>query len=211
LAEALGTFILVYLGVGAVIEDILGKKAGSLPAGSLGIFLAFAGALGISAFVFGKFGHFNPAVTAGLAAARLTPADEVPFHLLAIYALKRLLGTKALSVAHLGAPALTTGTTPWTGAVWEALGAAILTAVVMTIVSRPKDFTGPLIAGFALALAVVMAAPYTGGAINPVRALAPMIIGHATSYWWLYLLAPLAGGIGAALLTQDIVHDINAT
>jgi glycerol uptake facilitator-like aquaporin len=50
------------------------------------------------------------------------------------------------------------------------------------------------------AVGVFIAGPVTGGAVNPARALGPMlVVGDLTSAW-LYILGPIIGGVLAALL-----------
>jgi len=49
-------------------------------------------------------------------------------------------------------------------------------------------------------VAVLIAGPVTGGAVNPVRALGPMLITGQFTALWIYLLGPVAGGAFAALI-----------
>ncbi len=52
--------------------------------------------------------------------------------------------------------------------------------------------------GFALFAAVAIGGPLTGGAVNPARALGPMLVAGRFPMWGVYLLAPIAGGLPAA-------------
>ncbi len=45
----------------------------------------------------------------------------------------------------------------------------------------------------------------TGGAVNPNRALGPAIMSGTFTSLWLYLVAPLVGGIAAAVLYDRVV------
>jgi len=66
--------------------------------------------------------------------------------------------------------------------------------------ARAPAAIAPIAVGFALAVGVFIAGPVTGGAVNPVRALGPMlVVGDLTSVW-LYILGPIIGGLLAALL-----------
>ena len=47
--------------------------------------------------------------------------------------------------------------------------------------------------------------PVSGGAANPARALGPMIVAGKFTAAWLYLLAPAAGGVLAAVLYDRFV------
>ena len=59
--------------------------------------------------------------------------------------------------------------------------------------------------GFALVAAVLIGCPSTGGAVNPVRALGSMIVGLDFTSFWVYLTAPLVGGVAAALLHDKVI------
>ena len=58
--------------------------------------------------------------------------------------------------------------------------------------------------GFALAAAVFIGGPVSGGAANPARALGPMIVAGKLTSFWVYIVGPLIGGAAAALLYNAI-------
>jgi aquaporin Z len=64
----------------------------------------------------------------------------------------------------------------------------------------PKGFTGITI-GFTLAFIYIVGIPITGTSVNPARSLGPAIFvsGDALMQLWLFWLAPILGGIFAAL------------
>jgi len=68
----------------------------------------------------------------------------------------------------------------------------------------PSALAAPSI-GFALIAAVLIGGGITGGAVNPDRALGPAIMSGTFTSLWLYLVAPLVGGIAAALLYDRVV------
>jgi glycerol uptake facilitator-like aquaporin len=74
--------------------------------------------------------------------------------------------------------------------------------VVMAVATdqRAPAAIAPIAVGFALAVGVFIAGPVTGGAVNPVRALGPMIVAGDLTSFWLYILGPIIGGVLAALL-----------
>lgn len=69
----------------------------------------------------------------------------------------------------------------------------------MLTVRRRDPISGPAI-GFALAAAVLIGGPVSGVAVNPARALGPMLVSGALIDWWAYILGPVLGGIIAALV-----------
>jgi glycerol uptake facilitator-like aquaporin len=84
----------------------------------------------------------------------------------------------------------------------EALVTFLLMFVVMGVATddRANKAAHPLGIGLALGIGVLVAGPVTGGAVNPARALGPMIAAAKFPAWWLYLIAPAVGAIVAALV-----------
>jgi glycerol uptake facilitator-like aquaporin len=57
---------------------------------------------------------------------------------------------------------------------------------------RPPAAIAPIAVGFALAVGVFIAGPVTGGAVNPARALGPMLVAGNLTNAWLYILGPIS-------------------
>ncbi len=62
-----------------------------------------------------------------------------------------------------------------------------------------------LAVGFALFAAVAVGGPITGGAVNPARAIGPMLVAGRFPMWGVYLLAPVIGGVLAALVYSRVL------
>ena len=75
---------------------------------------------------------------------------------------------------------------------------------------RAPAAMAPLAVGFALAAGVFIAGPVSGGAVNPARALGPMIVTGNFTAAWVYVVGPLIGGVLAALLYDRFVSDASA-
>lgn len=65
------------------------------------------------------------------------------------------------------------------------------------------DAVAPIAVEAALAIGVFLAGPATGGAVNPARALGPMIVAGQFTAWWVYLVGPVVGGVVVAAVIYD--------
>lgn len=81
---------------------------------------------------------------------------------------------------------------------------ALVTFVLAFVVSvatdkRAAPAAAPLAVGFALLAGVLIAGPITGGAVNPARALGPMMVAGSFASFYVYIVGPIIGGAVAAL------------
>ena len=204
-AEAMGTFWLVFVAVGTAIFNgkvITQSLADSAPVqvgvGRLGVALAFGFVVAAMLWAVGHVsgGHFNPAVTIGLAVSkRFDWADVLPYiaaqvigGLLAGGALAGLVSSRGLPVTdNLAASPDGFGL----GAVLivEALMTAFFVYVILgsTKDDAPRGFA-PLAIGFALTLAYLVAIPMSNGSINPARSTAVAFFngGDAPAQLWAF-------------------------
>ena len=88
----------------------------------------------------------------------------------------------------------------------------ILALVVISVATddRAPAVAAPLAVGFVLAAGLFIAGPVTGGALNPVRALGPMILAGDFTSAWVYIVGTIVGGILAALLYDRFVRQADA-
>lgn len=211
-AEALGTGWLVLAGCGTAV--LAGDEVGTA-----GIAAAFGLAVLTAAYAVGPLsgGHFNPAVTLGLAIARRFSWRDVPG-----YALAQVVGAVAgaglLWLVASGAPTFDAGdgfaTNGWGeqspgGYTLAAVLVAevLLTAIFMLVVlgataDRAPQAMAPVAIGLGLTLVHLVSIPVDGTSVNPARSLAPALyVGvEPLVQLWLFLLAPLAGAAIAGLL-----------
>ena len=212
LAELVGTFILVFGGIAVAVGAALARPTAGVAYDSLAVALAFGLALVAVVAAVGHVSgaHVNPAVTLGMAAAGKFPWKYTPIYVaaqlvgavLAALATWLAFGGPGRSVALLGATYPTDGVGDLQAFLLEALVTFILVFVVMAVATdqRAPAAIAPVAVGFALAVGVFIAGPLTGGAVNPARALGPMIVAGDLTSVWLYLLGPIVGGVLAALL-----------
>jgi MIP family channel proteins len=211
-AELIGTFFLVLAGTAVAVAATLNLPIAGLPADSLTIALGFGLALIALVFALGHISgaHFNPAVTLALASVGKFPWKYVPFYvisqmggaLLASLSVLYMFGHRAKSLAYLGATLPAKGLNGWRVVFIEAIVTFLLMLVIMAIATdkrSPKAAAGTAI-GFTLAVGILIAGPLTGGALNPARALGPMIVSGKYTDYWAYIVGPLVGAILAAIL-----------
>ena len=186
--ECIGTFVLVLAIISTAIAAQLSEAIAGAPYDSLAVPLAGGFALVVVVASFGHLSgaHLNPAVTVGLALNRRFPRRHVPAYvtaqlagaIVAALAAWVLFGSKARSVASLGAtlPAAGVGI----GRVFAAEGTVtfVLVLVVLAVATdhRVPQGVAAVAIGFALAAAIFISGPISGAAVNPVRALGPMIV-----------------------------------
>ena len=214
LAELVGTFILVFGGTAVATAAILSRPTAGGAYDSLAVALAFGLALAAVVAAIGHVsgGHVNPAVTLGMAATGKFPWKSVPVYLGAqlVGAILGALGTwlafggPGRTEAKLAATYPAQGVGDLQAFVLEILITFVLVFVVVSVAtdSRAPAAIAPIAVGFALAVGVFIAGPVTGGAVNPVRALGPMLVAGDLSSAWLYVLGPIIGGVLAALLYE---------
>ena len=223
-AEAVGTFILVLTIISAAIAASLGKPVAGAPYASATVPLAGGVALAVVVATLGHVSgaHLNPAVTLGLAASRRFPWRHAPAYVMAqligsivaALAAWAFFGRSARTLAHLGATYPAGGVASWRAWVVEAVVAFIL---VVAVVSAATDTRIPvgvaaIAIGAALAAAILVGGPVSGGSVNPARTLGPEIVAGKYTDWWIYLTAPFIGSVVAVLLHERVfrTHGVNS-
>lgn len=210
-AELAGTFLLVFTGTAVAVSAALTRPIAGQPADSLAVALAFGLVLVALASALGHVSgaHLNPAVTLALAVTgkfpwRYTPAyvvAQLVGAVLAALAVWACFGTAARSDAGLGATVPATTATAGQVLLIEVLITFLLVLVIISVATDDRvapAAVGPAI-GFALAAAVLIGGPVSGGAVNPARALGPMLVSGSLTDWWAYILGPVVGAVLAAI------------
>ena len=210
-AEALGTAVLVLLGVGTAV-----MTGGDVVATALAFGLALMVMVTAVGHVSG--GHFNPAVSLGAAlAGRLSWRDAALFWPAQI--LGGLAGGLTLWVLLQGFPAfgsdLTAGRNAFGdesagGSAWWAalLLELVMTALLVTVVlastdeRQPHPALAPVAMGLALTGIHLASFAATGTSVNPARSIGANVFAgtDAIVQLWLFVLAPVLGGLVAGLL-----------
>lgn len=212
IAELVGTFVLVFGGVGSAV--LAGDEIGAL-----GISLAFGLSLLAMVYTIGAISgcHVNPAVTLGMLLSRKINAKDALGYVVA-QIVGAVIAAAVLLIIAKGLPAGYDPAASGFGAngygdhspSGYGVGAALLTEIVLTAVlvltvlgatdvKAPAGFAGHAI-GMVLTLVHLVAIPITNTSVNPARSIGPAVFvgGWALAQLWLFVVAPLAGALLAA-------------
>jgi len=212
-AEFIGTFTLIFIGVGAITADFI--TAGAL--GLTGIALAHGLAIGTMVSATGAVsgGHLNPAVTIGAFSAGKVEAGKVPIYLtaqlsgaLAAAALIKLaMPIDALDAVGMGTPAVGPGITMVQALVTEIVLTFFLMFVIYgTAIDARAPKVGGLFIGLVVTMDVLMGGPISGAAMNPARHFGPALLGGGLQNMWLYWVGPIIGAVLAAVIYHHVLE-----
>ena len=199
LAEAIGTFALVFAGCGAIVVD---AKTGAL--GHVGVALTFGLVIMVMIYAVGHISgaHFNPAVTFAFALSR-----HFPWSRAIVYWAAQVAGALAGAalVLTLGRHAHDGATLP-SGSqvqafVWELVLTFFLMFVIMAVATdtRAVGEAAAIAVGGTVGLDALFGGPVTGASMNPARSLGPAVVSGDLHALWVYLVAPPLGAASAAL------------
>jgi aquaporin Z len=231
LAEALGTFVLVFVGCGSAIMAALVLAGGTINIGIgfLGVSLAFGLSVLVMVYAVGHIsgGHFNPAVTFGAALA-----GRVEWKAVAPYMITQVMAASAagllLFVIASGKPGFDAVASGFASNGYGdrspggyhllagLLSEIILTAVFLFVILGSTDDRAP--AGFAaisiglsLTMIHLVSIPITNTSVNPARSLGVAWFAGpaALAQVWLFILAPLAGAAIAGLSYKYLFPNVS--
>ncbi len=209
IAEAIGTFALVFCGTGAIVINEFTGGTVTHP----GIAITFGFIVMGMIYAFGDISgaHINPAVTIAFAYAKKFPWKEVPFYvvsqcvgaiaasglLLYLFPDNELLGATLPQIAVLKVFIL------------EVLLAFFLMVVIINVSTGAKEIG--VIAGLAIGgvvlLEAMFAGPITGASMNPARSFAPALVSGNLQDLWIYITAPIIGCILAVMSCKLVKNE----
>jgi len=216
-AELIGTFALVLVGCGSAV--IAGQYIGFL-----GISFAFGLTVLVMVYAIGSISgcHINPAITIAMfVAGKMKSKDAVAYIIVqcigAIIAAGVILviasgqADYSLAVNGLGQNGYGALSPGGYSLVACFIAEIVLTGLFLFVIfgstskDAPKGFAGVSI-GFSLVLIHIIGIPITGTSVNPARSLGPAIFvgGETLSQLWLFWIAPIIGGILAAIVWKYI-------
>ncbi|MEP5730112.1 MAG: aquaporin [Sulfitobacter sp.] len=219
IAEAIGTFVLVFFGVGSAV------LAGSADALSItGISLAFGISVVAMAYSIGQVSgaHLNPAVSMGaLVAGRITPSvfgGYAVFQTIgAILAAAVIYIIATNSVGGYDVTANGMGQNGWgagyggefffiSAFLFEVVATAIFLIVILGVTDKAGSATmAGLVIGLTLTMIHLVGITITGTSVNPARSIGPALFvgGTALAQLWLFIAAPLIGGALGGLIYRS--------
>jgi aquaporin Z len=215
LAELLGTFVLVLFGTGSAV--IAGKTIGVL-----GIALAFGIAVLVMVYAIGAISgcHINPAITLAMLANGKIGGKDAALYILA-QCIGAVIASALLLAVMTGNPSYVLATdglgqngygsaspggfSLLSGLIAEVVLTFIFIMVIFGATSKaaPAGFAGIAI-GLSLTTVHLVGIQITGTSVNPARSLGPALIagGTALSQLWLFIVAPVIGGLLAAVAAK---------
>ena len=222
-AELIGTMVLVLMGCGSAViagHDLAGGLGGN---GIVGISLAFGISVLVMVYAIGPISgcHINPAISISMLVAGKLSVKDTAFYVL-FQCVGAIVGAGILYAVAMGGPAFNAGNLGQNGygvsgspAGYD-LTSALIAEIVLTFIflivifgstsdRAPKGFAGIAI-GLTLVLIHLVAIPIDGTSVNPARSLGPALFAGLTqgsvalSQLWLFIVAPIIGGIIAALV-----------
>jgi MIP family channel proteins len=198
LAEFIGTFALVFAGVGAIAAGM----------DALGVALAFGSVVAVMITAVGaiSYAHFNPAVTVGFFMLRRITYPQVLLYwsaelvgaTAAMLLLRFWYGTERLEAVAYGATQLAPDLSPLAGIGIEAVLTFFLMFVIASCVIQKQAFAGVYV-GLTVTLGAIAGGSLTGASMNPARSFAPALVGNIWTHQWLYWLAIIIGAALAAV------------
>lgn len=215
IAEFVGTFALIFVGVGSIAASTAAGQGGTLVGVALAHGLTIAVMVAATAAISG--GHLNPAVTIGALVTKKIDAMNAVGYIVAqclgsivgAAAIKAALPHQILLSVGMGTPSLAGDVTGVQGILIE----AVLTFFLMFVVyGTAIDPRGPglagLFIGLTIALGILVGGPFTGAAINPARHLGPALLGGGGRDILVYWIGPVTGAVVAALLYHHLLEKL---
>jgi aquaporin NIP len=197
-AELFGTYILVFVGTGAImINEITGGAVSHL-----GVGLSFGLVVMAMIYAIGDISgaHINPAVTLAFSVAKRFPKNQI-----LPYISFQLVGAilASASLYFMFPEANTMGETLPLKGNWlqSFMLELVLTFILMFVVlnvstgAKEKGVTAALAIGGVVAFEATFAGPISGASMNPARSIAPALLSGDLTHLWLYVVATTLGAV----------------
>lgn len=195
ISEFLGTFLLVFVGCGAIVVNDL--YAGAL--GHIGVNAVFGLVVMAIIYALGNVSgaHINPAVTIGFYFAGRISAREIPAYVVAQVGGAAVAGVVLLILfpEHGNYGATMPATDVPRAFLMEVLISFSLMFIILNVSTGHQEkgiMAGAAVGGMVTLLAL-FAGPVTGASMNPARSIGPALAAMNFEYLWIYIIAPVVG------------------
>ncbi len=225
-AEMLGTMVLVLMGCGSAV---IAGADGTTGVGLLGISFAFGLSVVAMAYAIGHISgcHINQAISVAMVVAGRMKAKEAAFYIIA-QIVRAIIGAGILYVlvtnqlAGFNMKPYALGSNGWgTGYLGEYNTLAafvaefIFTFIFLFVIlgsTSTKNINGGfagLAIGLSLTLIHIVGIKINRVSVNPARSIGPALFagGAAISQLWLFIVAPVLGGIAAAFIHGLLIEN----
>ena len=211
LAELIATFGFVFLAAGSVLANEFTN--GKL--GNTGIALSHG--LALMAMIYAVMNvsgaHINPAVTIAMWITRKIKAKEGFWYIISQLIGSAIAGLFLLwifpngKIVNFGTPTLASGITLFGGILIEAVFTFILVFTIygVAVDKRSPHATIGLAIGVIVIVALLVAGPLTGAALNPARAFGPALVAGFWTNHFVYWIGPIIGAVIAGLVYNNLL------
>ncbi|MBQ9994601.1 MAG: aquaporin [Clostridia bacterium] len=211
-AEFIGTFVLVFFACGTAAVVGCSAENGT---GYLLTALAFGLVIVAMAYSIGNISgcHINPAVSIAMLVSKKLSVTDFIGYIIAQFA-GAVAGAAALMAfvgkdSGLGANALYDNNI-WLSLLIEVILTFVFVIAILGVTSKEgNSAVAGIVIGLSLTLVHILGISFTGTSVNPARSFGPAIFvgGDALSNVWVFILAPLVGGVLAALVYRFLTCD----
>ncbi|KAG6670572.1 hypothetical protein I3843_Q054600 [Carya illinoinensis] len=203
IAEAIGTYFLIFAGCAAVVVNMGNDKVVTQP----GISIVWGLSVMVLVYSVGHISgaHFNPAVTIAFATCKRFPWKQVPAYVFA-QVLGSTMASGTLRLIFNGHQNFFAGTLPSGSEVQSFVLEFIITFYLMFVISgvatdnRAIGELAGLAVGSTVLLNVMLAGPISGASMNPARSLGPAFVHNEYRGIWVYIVGPILGAVSGALV-----------
>jgi aquaporin Z len=200
-AEFIGTFVLVLFACG-----VAGQICDGSTSGLIGTALAFGLVIVAMAYSIGNVSgcHINPAVSIAMLVSKKISLKDFCGYIVAQFlgatAGAALLYAIVGDSTKLGANGLFQDNI-WLSFIIEVILTFVFVIAILGVTSKSENSSvAGLVIGGALVLVHLLGISFTGTSVNPARTFGPALFAGTLGSYWVFLLAPLAGGVLAALV-----------
>ena len=212
IAELVGTFVLVFFACGTAAVVGCSAENGT---GYLLTALAFGLVIVAMAYSIGNVSgcHINPAVSiAMLVNGKLSVKDFIGY--VVSQFIGATIGAAVLALfvgvdSGLGANALYNGSIPLSLLI-EVILTFVFVFAILGVTSKVENgAVAGIVIGLSLTLVHILGISFTGTSVNPARSFGPALFvgGDALIHVWVFIAAPLVGGVLAALFYRFIASE----